>query len=400
LQWFVEKTTIALGRASPPGKLEEAEALEVAARRLSQLAREKLGELCPAFGPVLDPVAALKAAATPPEQAPSAPQAPTSSPEQASPHPDAPASAAPPPAAGADPGEFLGNVGSSLVDVAAALRQADASDPQAYRILRVGLWLHMPAAPPATGGRTQIPAPPEGLRAKLATIAQNQVWPALLEETEAATSQHRFWLDLHRMSFEALSALGPTRERARDAVVAELRSLLARMPQLPTLSFGDGTPLADPQTRAWIEEQVLASTDAAPGRRAGVTDDDGAAEKLAGAKKLLSARQVPEALALLRDEAARRNGRRRFLLTTEAARLCASAGLTAIAKSLYEELDREGRAHRLEEWEPELAAECLKGLLASARALAKDPRGSLPDLTEPYRRLCRIDPAAANEVWP
>ncbi|HEY6005788.1 MAG TPA: type VI secretion system protein TssA, partial [Anaeromyxobacter sp.] len=311
-----------------------------------------------------------------------------------------PAFAAPAkPAAAADAMDFLRNVGSSLLDVASMLRQADASDARAYRLLRVGLWLHMVAPPPATGGKTQVPAPPEGLRNQLATIAQNQRWPALLEETEAAASQHRFWLDLHRMSWQALSALGATHERARDAVTSELRSLLARMPQLPTLSFADGTPMADPQTRGWIEEQIQGGSGPAPARRAGAAED-GSAEKLAEAKKLLGATQVPEALALLRDEAAKRLGRQRFLVSIEAARLCAGAGLTAIAKSLYEELDREARAHHLEEWEPELAAECLKGLLASARALAKDPRGSLPDMTEPYRRLCRIDPAAAHEVWP
>ncbi len=400
LQWFVEKTTNALASASP-GSPEEMEGLEAAARHLSQLAREKLGELCPAFGPMIDPVERLRAAATPPEPPPAPPAAPAAesapAPGQAASEPAFAAPAAP--GGAAEAVDFLRNVGSSLTGVAAMLRQADATDPAAYRVLRVGLWLHMAAPPPATGGKTQIPAPPEGLRTQLATIAQNQRWPALLEETEAAASQHRFWLDLHRMSWQALSALGPAHERARDTVASEVRSLLARMPQLPTLSFGDGTPVADPQTRGWIDEQILAGTGPAPARRAAAADD-GAAERLAEAKKLLAASQVPEALALLRDEAAKRSGRQRFLLSAEAARLCAAAGLTAIAKSLYEELDREARAHHLEEWEPEIAAECLKGLLASARALAKDPRGSLPDLTEPYRRLCRIDPAAAHEVWP
>ncbi|HEY6099025.1 MAG TPA: type VI secretion system protein TssA, partial [Anaeromyxobacter sp.] len=384
LQWFVEKTTNALASASP-GSAEDMEGLAAATRHLSQLAREKLGEMCPAFGPMMDPVERLKAAATPPEPSPAdqpAPAAPSpaQAPAPAAPEPAFAAPAAP--AAAAEAVDFLRNVGSSLSGVAAMLRQADASDPRAYRILRIGLWLHMAGAPPATGGKTQIPAPPEGLRNQLATIAQNQRWPALLEETEAAASQHRFWIDLHRMSWQALSAMGATHERARDAVVSEVRSLLGRMPQLPTLSFGDGTPLADPQTRSWIDEQVLVGSGSAPAR-GGAAADEAAAEKLAEAKKLLAATQVPEALGLLRDEAAKRNGRKRFLVTADAARLCAGAGLTAIAKSLYEDLDREARAHHLEEWEPELAAECLKGLLASARALAKDPRGSLPDMTEP-----------------
>ena len=52
------------------------EGLEAAARHLSQVAREKLGELCPAFGPIIEPVERLRAAAMPPEPAPAPAAAP------------------------------------------------------------------------------------------------------------------------------------------------------------------------------------------------------------------------------------------------------------------------------------------------------------------------------------
>jgi type VI secretion system protein VasJ len=407
LQWLMEKTAIALQTASP-GTLEEMEGLEVVVRRLSQVTREKLRDLCPAFGPVLDPVVQLKAAATPPEPPPPPPPKPDAG---AAPGPSDQAAAAPAaptvevaapaaPATAADALDFLRNVGSSLASAAVTMRQADAADAQAYRILRIGLWLHLVSAPPAAGGKTQIPPPPEPLRNQLAALVQNQKWLALIEETESAAMQHRFWLDLHRMSWQALSALGSSHERARDAVAAEVRSLLARMPLIPTLSFGDGMPLADPQTRSWIEDQLQAAS-ATPARNVGATEDSGLAERLAEAKKLFAGGQAGEALALLRDEAERRrSGRARFLVRVEMARLAAGAGLAPVAKALYEELDREATEHRLDEWEPAIAAECLKGYLAAARALSKDPRGASPDLTDAYRRLCRVDPAAAHEVWP
>jgi type VI secretion system protein VasJ len=411
IQWFVEKTANALSTASATS-IEDVEGVEAAARRLSLLTREKLGDMCPAFGPVLDPVERLKATVAPPPPPPeptsasgATPTAPATDLAQQAPAPAAPApamrAAAIPaaPSAGVDPTEFLQSVGESLGQVAGTLRSADGADPRAYRLLRVGLWLYLAGPPPVTDGRTRIPGPPEDYRARLATLAQNQRWASLLEEAESGASQYLLWLDLHRMSWQALSALGATHERARDAVCAEVRSLLGRLPQLPTLSFADGTPLADPVTRSWIEDQVLVGSGPAPARAGGAADE-ASAEKLAEAKKLLAATKASEALALLRDEAGKRSGRRRFALLLAGARLCAGAGLSAIAKSLYQELDRDVRDHHLEEWEPELAAECLKGLLASARALAEDPRGSLPDMTEPYRRLCRVDPAAAHEVWP
>ncbi len=71
-----------------------------------------------------------------------------------------------------------------------------------------------------------------------------------------------------------------------------------------------------------------------------------------------------------------------------------------VAQAVYEELEKEATLHGLDEWEPELVSECLKGLIACTRALSKDPRGASKDFTPQYKRLCRLDPAAAHEVWP
>ena len=174
------------------------------------------------------------------------------------------------------------------------------------------------------------------------------------------------------------------------------------MPALPTLAFNDGSAMADPQTVTWLADEVAPKPGAASGAGAAGEKADPFVEALAAARKQLGAGQVGEALAAMQAAVAGSPaGRARFRARLEVARACAGAGLVVIARSLYEELDRELVAHQLDDWEPALAALCLKGLVASTRALAKDPRVTAGEqLLKQYQRLCRLDPAAAHEVWP
>src|SRR5690606_16745834 len=100
----------------------------------------------------------------------------------------------------------------------------------------------------------------------------NQKWEALLEETESAVQQFRFCLDLNRMSHTALVGLGPSHAEAATALVAEVGTLLRRMPGLVDLTAADGSPLADDDTRRWIDEHV--SSAPASSRPAADGDDD------------------------------------------------------------------------------------------------------------------------------
>lgn len=393
LGWFLEKTGAALATVEAP-PADQVEALDVAARRLAEVGRARLGEAAPAFGPLLEAVARWRNTAAPAE--PTEP-VPGEAPQQLAP-PAAAGEVGPEPESAAAVPEFLRRVGAQLVGAAAALRHADASDPAAYRVLRVGLWVHMAGPPPANGGKTQIQPPAESLRSQLALLAHGRRWDALVEETESALLGNRFALDLHRLTWQGLSGLGPAHERARDAVAAELRTLLSRMPPLPGLLFADGSPLADPQTRTWLD-QLVAPREMAAAPHLAPEGEAGA--PLAEAQKLLAAGQVPE--ALLKMQAAvegGRSGRERFQLRLAFAQACAGAGLSALAKALFEDLAREAALHHIDEWDPRLVAGTLKGLIAAARALVKDPRGSSTQLGEHYERLCRLDPAAAHEVWP
>ncbi|MBI5069887.1 MAG: type VI secretion system protein TssA [Deltaproteobacteria bacterium] len=398
VQWFVEKTTLAL--ATPPrASLDEVEALEAAAVKLADVCRARLAEMAPAFGAILEVVARMKEAVAPPpapeQQAAAAPggSAPAAAAPATSPAPAPPAA----PAEGADLGGFLRGAGASLVDVARRMRAADARDPNAYRVLRQGTWLGLTDEPLSEGGRT--PIPPPTTRDTLLGLLQGQQWGDLLEAAEAAAAEDPLWLDPHRLSWLALGALGAAHEKARQAVVAEVRSLVSRLPALPGLTFSDGSPCADPATQAWLEEEVGKAP--ARGSRPSGGLSEAATTRLASAREQLSAGQTAEGLGAAREAAAAASSEReRFLVRLEAARLYAGAGLNGLALATYQELDRQAQEGGLDDWEPALSVECLRGLIATARILADDPRGASPDLVMSHRRLSRLDPASAHELWP
>jgi type VI secretion system protein VasJ len=234
---------------------------------------------------------------------------------------------------------------------------------------------------------------------ELAGLAQGQKWPELLEAAESAAAGDPLWLDPHRMTWQALGGLGPTYQRARAAVVAEVRALVGRLPGLAKLTFSDGTPLADEATRSWLEEEVGKAGGGA--RRTAPAAGEASAARIAQVKELLGAGQVAEALRASREGAAGAGSEReRFLLRLDVARLLVGSGLKALALATYQDLDREAQERELDDWEPALAAECLRGLIGAARAMSEDPRGSSPDLVMSYRRLSRLDPESANDLWP
>jgi len=75
---------------------------------------------------------------------------------------------------------------------------------------------------------------------------------ALLKAAETRLSQYIFWLDINRLVAEALARLGGRYEKAHAAVCEETAFLIHRLSGLEELTFSDGTPFANPDTRQWL----------------------------------------------------------------------------------------------------------------------------------------------------
>lgn len=89
--------------------------------------------------------------------------------------------AAPPPADVSQVSQWLSGLGAMISSTASTVRGAADSTPLAYRMLRVGLYLHIVDAPPAdASGKTKIPPPNPSQRAQFETIAKNQKWASLI----------------------------------------------------------------------------------------------------------------------------------------------------------------------------------------------------------------------------
>lgn len=287
-------------------------------------------------------------------------------------------------------------------------RSANPRDPMAYRLPRIALWMAIRQAPPATAGQTSIPAPqPPDSLARLEGKLAAQQWAGVLEETESRMATAVFWLDLHYCAYSALRGMGPDFTPAAEAISGEVRGLLQRLPELPELSFAGGMPLASDATRAWIRETVMAAPGGGGARSSGGLvlaaeggEPDGLAEARDQAAALAGGGKLSEAVRLFEAGAARAvKARERAAWKVAVARLCADAGRHDVALAQLEALQDDLQSTTLEAWDPELASQMLRLLLAARQKAV--PAGAGPDehqkTRELLRRLARLDAAAALE---
>jgi len=401
VDWLVQRmgAEIAAGGAGlfARGRPEQLQALSAAVSRLEEVVGRRLGSAAPSLLGIRQRLEILGREAPPEPKAPSAPTTPP--PVQAASAPETP------PADAVGVGELLRSVGASLVSAAGVLRRMGSANPDAYRLMRVGIWLHVSQLPPSGPERkTTLPPLTPTLRESLEKMAAHQRWEAILEESESALTRYRFSLDLQRYSAEALSALGREHESAQRALVDELGAFVRRLPGVTELIAVDGTPFADGRTRAWLETEIAGSASKSAATAAPQDGQDEAGWEGVGeeAQRLFSSGQVVAALAgLHRYVATRPQGRARFVARLRQAQLCAAAGQVTLALGLLEALDREAQARGLDDWDPALSAECLEALLSHSRAA---PRGSTAingvdvGFALRYHRLCTLDPVAALRV--
>src|SRR5262249_26698065 len=133
-----------------------------------------------------------------------------------------------------------------------AFRGLDPKSPVGFRVGRTGMWLEVSQDPPNEGGVTYIPGPADYVRSQLTDAAAAGDGQALLNAAEGILAESPMWLDAHRHAIQAMEQLGEEYDAARQSVLVQLAALLSRAPALPALKFNDGTPIADPDTTAWL----------------------------------------------------------------------------------------------------------------------------------------------------
>ena len=406
LQFLADRLSDWAEAARPePDERETVERATDELARLQDVVTERMGDQAPALGLLRRHLReALRRLPEPPPAAEAAPAAP------ASPATDTvPASSAGTSSAGAPPtaGDIktAADAARAVVAVARFLREADAYDPTAVRLLRALRWGPLTTAPPAEGGTTKIPPPPEPRRTYLIGLLQKD--PATLAkeaEDQIGQAPFHFWLDLQRLAAQALAQLGQPGRAAHEAVCQEAGALAARLPALAALRFKDGTPFADPLTQSWLAEQAASRSGASSGTGTGggsapaPGEHDAVADALAAARARLAGGDLAGAIGALQPGAG--PPAERFRRRLAAADLLYTGNRPDVARPLLDQLAEEIRRYRLDMWDPALAAEALRLQHATLHALAAKEKGPekaalAADAASAFARLCRVDPAAA-----
>lgn len=423
ISWLNDRASGKLAEAS---KIDAAsfERLQAAAQKFSSVVNDKFGPNAPSLRTLREELERLRMSAIAPEPEPAAaaptpvaaPAAPTPAARAPTPPPPQPAKVAPPPAPVATPQlaaepasaedaqKYLRETGAALAKTAQLLRRASNMNAQAYRLLRIGVWLHLSDPPPAGADRkTSTIGPSPENRGALQQFANAGNWAALLDRAETLIPNHCYSLDLQRYSATALKNLGASHEAAHRAVVAEVGTFVRRMKNVAELFHSDSQPFADEDTKTWLNSEVLAgggpsagaAVSSAPPPVLAIKAKDSSAEQdeLAAA---LSGKTAPDAIAVLQARCGTApTAEERFRLRLHLARLAFSAGKVDLAFAVFETLETECSERGLDDWAPELASIYLRAHIECLRAVGKRKKDSSLDGAGLYRRLCRIDPVAA-----
>jgi len=271
------------------------------------------------------------------------------------------------------------------------LRQK-ATDIRALRLNRALSWLTIDAVPEHNAEQiTQLRGlPPDKLKAYQDDLQQGS-FADLLVELETSLAKAPFWLDGQRLAWECLRGLHA------DAAMLELEIHFAlfiqRIPNVIELRWHDGTPFANPETRAWIAAHVmphLTRADAVPEIE---VDSHHAPweQALEEVQRVLHREGLKPAVQLLRQGMQTAQGAREcFLWRFAMARLCFSAKKYELAKVQLEALDQRLQHPELNAWEPALALQVLH-LLHHCCELLPQNHPVRERKEETYRRLCHLD---------
>lgn len=142
---------------------------------------------------------------------------------------------------------------AGLSDVSEYLLSTNLSDSSSYRLRRMVAWIPVRGLPPGDKGSTMIPPPDESIKKSIMSQLKAQDFVGAVQAAEALVGQYLFWIDLSRLTSEALDGLGNEYLDAKLAVELETGFFVKRMSGIESMTFSDGTPFADAGTRSWLK---------------------------------------------------------------------------------------------------------------------------------------------------
>jgi type VI secretion system protein VasJ len=256
------------------------------------------------------------------------------------------------------------------------LIEKEPQKPMGYRLMRSLRWDLIEKAPPAEGGKTQLPGPNPQQRTFFQSVPAGQDWKTALEKAEAAfaAASNHVWLDLQRIVAIAAEKLGEPYAAVRSTVLYETAWFIKRVPDIIGLNFADGTPLCDEVTKQWLGTEVKAVLSAGgggSGTATSVASDDPLGRDMQKVNELTGSGQIEDAIDLVqRGIRSARSERESFRRSILVGSLLLKAKQPDMAVSMLEMLDQKITAYSVDKWEPDLAVEAWS-VLVQAYKVAK-----------------------------
>jgi type VI secretion system protein VasJ len=376
-KWLTEERTLGTFAqvAVASNDHEALNAFAAALNELKGILNEKFPEAPPSIKPVIQFVEE-KAKSTKPVAAAAAPPPPRPADSSASSTSSSAPIAAPSVGDGASKSDLMG----ALRKIGLSLSSAEPDNPIGYKLLRISRWQEVSVAPKNDKGVTTFPPPNAQRAAFLDGQYTQKSWAPILEKSEPAFTEPglHFWFDLQFYAVQAFQGKGL--EACAEAIRQELRSLLKRVPQLSDLKYNDGTPFANGQTKAWLEE--IAQEGSGVARQSAAAREETLESDLESAKELASSGKVSDALDVLQAGLIYGDQRSRTLRQLEIAKLALQHGKTRAALAVATEIADRAERMSLAAWEPQLARAISDVLLKSLNAAIEGGVGDVTVLTQ------------------
>lgn len=284
---------------------------------------------------------------------------------------------------------------------ACLLRDEEDTNPLYYRLARISIWSMIAKLPANNDFVTPIPEIQHDLLVKFKEMENNGNWQVLLKIAETQFVNTPFWLDLQRYSSQSLENMGGKYSLVKDVVCEETLYLIHRFPDIVELKFAGGTPFADDETKAWIENlarsKMSADSDSdnkVDNTRAQQEETIKTVRRLVAKNKLKEAADTWHADYILDS-----SGRSSFTSRLELAGIFVKAKKYHQAIFQLELLDDDVQYYNLEEWDPTLAVEVVRSLIQAIQAGAEAKTTEYIDkLNCLKKRLYKLDLAAALTV--
>lgn len=288
-----------------------------------------------------------------------------------------------------------------VIGAARFLRRTEPFNPASYLMLRALRWseLRVPGGAPDP---KLLDAPTTQVRTQLRGLMLDSAWDQLLEasETVMGTPVGRGWLDLQRYALTACQALGEDYAIVASAIRGNLRSLLAAIPSLPSMTLMDDMPTATGATLQWLRDEKLiggedetpVEVEAAPLVSSEAREREGRAGVERAAVEVRAGRPEKAIELLMRALDREKTRRGRFLRQAELARTMVDAGFVQVAMPVLQELLADIEAHKLEDWEAGALVARPLALLYRCYEKLDIEAGTRQEL---YTRIARLDPLQA-----